>query len=179
MYKSRFHKGTCDVCSKVTDVITIGLLDNEKHNKDYCVKCSEKWRGGTLINYVRMLAHYFRVPISVEDLVLYYDFYDLEKCITSYAVRDDDFVVMVNKMIEKFDEVKYSNRTRYQRSLYIRLSKIHGINFFNMNPYKFRLYELARKEILDDTHISCSHQISDEEYNILIHSMNELYPLPK
>lgn len=179
MYKSRFHKGTCDICSKDTDVITIGLLNNEKYNKDYCVECSDKWRGGTPINYARMLAHYFRVPISTEDLVLYYDFDDLERCITSYAIRDDDFVIMVNEMIKKFDEVEHSNRSRYQRSLYIRLSKIHGINFFKMDPYKFRIYELARKEILNDTYISCSHQISDEEYNILINSMNRLYPLPK
>lgn len=179
MYKSRFHKGTCDTCSKDTDVITIGLLGSEKYNRDYCVKCSDNWKGGNITNYIVMLAHYFRVPISVEDLTLYWGFEDLEKCITSYAIRDDDFVIMVNKRIKEFDNVEYSNRTRYQRSLYIRLSKLYGMNFFLMDPSKFKIYERVRKTILEDTHISCSHQISDEEYNILIHSMNRLYPLPK
>lgn len=176
MYKSKFHKGTCSVCSRDTDVITIGLLNNERYNRDYCVSCSGKYKA-TITNYINILANYFRVPISVEDLVLYYDFDSLERCLTSYAIRDDDFVVMVNKRISECDS-NCSWRSKYCRSLYIRLSKIHKMNFFVMDPYKFRIYEKSRKCILEETHISCSTKISENEYNILIQAMNKLYPLP-
>lgn len=172
MYKSRFHEGVCDLCGEGSQVITLGFPDTEERDKSYCIKCSGKFQY-KINHYVKKVGDYFKTHICVSDLLFYYNIDDLLKCLASYAVTEEYFVVMVNKYL---DEKCYSLNLTFYHDVYLRLSRINHDNYFIMNPSLYYKYQKVRKEIKEYSKVSCSRRISIIEYKSLLDTLNKLYP---
>lgn len=173
MYKSIFHKGVCCECDKATDVITIGSDYSDSFNKDYCNKCSTKYEF-KLNHYIEYVARFFKTIISVSDLKLFNKYDDLLKCLASYSITEEYFVIQVNKYVGEGHH--FSLNVMYSSAVYLRLSHIDNLNYFINTPSQYLRYQKVRNQIRDYSGVSCSKRISIVEYSLLIGSLNALYP---
>ena len=172
MYKSSFHEGNCSLCGSKEEVMTLGFPDTNIKDKDYCVKCLRNYQF-KINHYVEKVGDYFKTYIDIKDLLFYYNIDDLIRCLSSYTITEDYFVILVNQYLDKRN---FSLNVTFSHDVLLRLSRIYKENYFIMSPLLYYNYQKVRNKVRKYSGVSCSRKISITDYIKLKDTLDEFYP---